>query len=320
MYILGMFVGEQFPEGEERDDLDFFTFPALDEEIGSGALDAPIDGYMMTADPENEAAAKEFLTFLGSAEAGEIFVATNPNNIAAQLRRGHQRLQRPAAEGGRADRERGQHRAVPRPGHPARLRLDDRDPRPAEVSAGPGGHRLGPGRPAGRQGASVRRGQLSPVSQTPIAAPPAPAGGAGPRRPRRKRLQLLTKADRVVLAVMVAVPAVLVLCIVWLPALSTVVLSFTGWNGIGGLDRINFIGATNYENITTNYPPFWTAVRNNVLWLVVFFLVATPLGMFLAVLLDRDLKGSWFYRSSIYLPVVLSLALAGFIWQLHVQP
>jgi len=57
-------------------------------------------------------------------------------------------------------------------------------------------------------------------------------------------------------------------------------------------------------------------VRNNVLWLVVFFLVATPLGMFLAVLLDRDLKGSWFYRSSIYLPVVLSLALAGFIWQL----
>ena len=71
MYILGMFVGEQFPEGEERDDLDFFTFPALDDEIGSGALDAPIDGYMMTADPADEAAAKEFLTFLGSAEAGE---------------------------------------------------------------------------------------------------------------------------------------------------------------------------------------------------------------------------------------------------------
>ena len=83
MYILGMFVGEQFPEGEERDDLDFFTFPALDDEIGSGALDAPIDGYMMTADPADEVSAKAFLTFLGSAEAGEIFVATNPNNIAA---------------------------------------------------------------------------------------------------------------------------------------------------------------------------------------------------------------------------------------------
>ncbi|WP_336920832.1 ABC transporter substrate-binding protein [Aquipuribacter sp. SD81] len=82
MYVLGMFVGEQFPE-EERDDLDFFTFPEIDPEIGSGALDAPIDGYMMTASPENEEAAKEFLRFIGSAEAGNIYIATNPNNIAA---------------------------------------------------------------------------------------------------------------------------------------------------------------------------------------------------------------------------------------------
>ncbi|MFC5380183.1 ABC transporter substrate-binding protein [Aquipuribacter nitratireducens] len=82
MYVLGMFVGEQFPE-EEREDLDFFTFPEIDPEIGSGALDAPIDGYMMTANPENEEAAKEFLRFLGSAQAGEIFVASSPNSIAA---------------------------------------------------------------------------------------------------------------------------------------------------------------------------------------------------------------------------------------------
>ena len=154
------------------------------------------------------------------------------------------------------------------------------------------------------------------MTATPIAPPPAPAGGGAAPRRKRTRLQLLTRSDRIVLAVMVAVPALLVLVIVWLPALGTVLLSFTGWNGIGGLDRINVIGGDNYANITTNYPPFWVAIRNNLLWLGVFFLVATPLGMLLAVLLDRDLKGSWFYRSSIYLPVVLSLALAGFIWQL----
>ena len=156
------------------------------------------------------------------------------------------------------------------------------------------------------------------MTATPVAPPPAStAGGGGAPRKKGTRLQLLTRTDRLVLAVMVAVPALLVLAIVWLPAIATVLLSFTGWNGIGGLDRINLVGLENYTNITTNYPPFWIAIRNNVLWLVVFFLVATPLGMFLAVLLDRDLKGSWFYRSSIYLPVVLSLALAGFIWQLQ---
>jgi multiple sugar transport system permease protein len=127
---------------------------------------------------------------------------------------------------------------------------------------------------------------------------------------------VLTRSDRVVLALMLGVPALVVLSLVWLPALATVVLSFSSWNGIGPVSEIDFIGLENYVNVTTNYPPFEIAIRNNVLWLVVFFLIATPLGMFMAVLLDRDLRGTTFYRSAFYLPVVLSLALVGFIWQL----
>ena len=38
--------------------------------------------------------------------------------------------------------------------------------------------------------------------------------------------------------------------------------------------------------------------------------------MFLAVLLDKEMRGSRFYQTAFYLPVVLSLALTGFIWQL----
>jgi multiple sugar transport system permease protein len=44
--------------------------------------------------------------------------------------------------------------------------------------------------------------------------------------------------------------------------------------------------------------------------------VATPFGMFLAVLLDKEIRGSRFYQTALYLPVVLSLALIGFVWQL----
>lgn len=83
MYLLGMFLGEQFEPGEERDDLDFFNFPEIDPAIGAGAIDAPIDGYMMTAYPANEEGAKAFLEFIGSAEAGNIYIESNPNNIAA---------------------------------------------------------------------------------------------------------------------------------------------------------------------------------------------------------------------------------------------
>ena len=38
--------------------------------------------------------------------------------------------------------------------------------------------------------------------------------------------------------------------------------------------------------------------------------------MLLAVILDREMWGSRFYQTAFYLPVVLSLALVGFIWQL----
>jgi ABC-type sugar transport system permease subunit len=48
--------------------------------------------------------------------------------------------------------------------------------------------------------------------------------------------------------------------------------------------------------------------------------IATPLGIFLAVLLDRELKGSGFYQSVFYLPVVLALAVVGIIWTLQFAP
>jgi len=131
-----------------------------------------------------------------------------------------------------------------------------------------------------------------------------------------RRVTRLSGRDRVVVALMVVVPTVLVIGLVWLPAIATVALSFTSWNGIGGLDTIKWIGTTNYVNVFTNYPPFKPAIEHNLLWLAFLFLLATPFGVFLAVLLDKEIRGSRFYQTAVYLPVVLSLALIGFIWQL----
>jgi multiple sugar transport system permease protein len=151
------------------------------------------------------------------------------------------------------------------------------------------------------------------------ASVPAGSGGevaAVPAGRAVRRVPRLSGRDRVVVAAMVLVPTVLVVGLVWLPAIATVVLSFARWTGVGGLDTITWIGTENYVNVLTNYPPFTPAIEHNLLWLVVLFVLATPLGMFLAVLLDKEIKGSRFYQTALYLPVVLSLALIGFIWQL----
>lgn len=83
MYLLGMFVGQQFPEGAERDDLDFFPFPEIDSAVGSDAVEAPIDGVMMAPRPRNEEGARDLLRYIGTAEAEEIYIKSDPNNIAA---------------------------------------------------------------------------------------------------------------------------------------------------------------------------------------------------------------------------------------------
>jgi multiple sugar transport system permease protein len=134
--------------------------------------------------------------------------------------------------------------------------------------------------------------------------------------PPRQHGRRLSGWDRVVVVTMVLVPALLVLWLVWLPALGSVALSFGTWNGIGGLDRIQWVGFQNYHDVATIYPPFWPGMRHNLIWLVFLFIFPTMLGILLAVILDREMRGSRFYQTAFYLPVVLSLALIGFIWQL----
>lgn len=158
-------------------------------------------------------------------------------------------------------------------------------------------------------------GPDSPLAPADPAGLP-PSGPSDPPGRQSGRVRRLRGSDRLVVTLMVVIPTALVLWLVWFPAVSTVLLSFSSWNGIGGLDTITWVGTQNYVNVLTSYPPFTPAMEHNVLWLAVLFLVATPFGMFLAVLLDKELKGSRFYQTAIYLPVVLSLALVGFIWQL----
>jgi len=103
------------------------------------------------------------------------------------------------------------------------------------------------------------------------------------------------------------------------PTILSIILSFSTWNGIGGLDRIRWVGLENYQKLLV-YKQFWAAFQHNLIWLGWFLLIATPLGIFFAVVLDKNLRGTRFYQGALYLPVVLSLAIVGFIWQLQFAP
>ena len=119
---------------------------------------------------------------------------------------------------------------------------------------------------------------------------------------------------------MVGIPLLLDVIFIWWPTLSSVLLSLTNYNGVGDVGPSNFIGLKNYQFMFSGYTLFWPAFFHNVLWLLWLFFLATPLGIFIAVLLDRELRGARFYQSIFFLPVVLALAVVGLIWELQFSP
>ncbi len=141
----------------------------------------------------------------------------------------------------------------------------------------------------------------------------APRRVAGGGRQRRRAVRL-TVRDRVTVALMLGVPMLVVGGLVWFPTVASILLSFTSWDGFGGVNTIQWIGTRNYHQIATIYPPFWPALRHNVYWLAFLAFIATPFGLLLAYQLDKRIRGTRIYQSIFFLPVVLSLAIIGFIW------
>lgn len=126
----------------------------------------------------------------------------------------------------------------------------------------------------------------------------------------------MTGRDKVTVLLMIAVPTLTAATLVWLPAIASVVLSFFDWDGFGPVTEAEPVGLRWYREATTIYPAFWPAIRHNLIWLAVMFFIATPIGLLCAVLIDREASHTKFYQTALYLPVVLSMALVGFIWQL----
>ncbi|MFJ8539125.1 carbohydrate ABC transporter permease [Streptomyces sp. NPDC093591] len=157
------------------------------------------------------------------------------------------------------------------------------------------------------------------TKETPEAAAVPPSGAAPAKKVPQGHRRLLTRRDRLTLGVMAGLPTILHIALVWVTAFASIALAFTTWDGIG-FDSIKWVGFENFKELFTNNPQFWPAVEHNVVWFVVLILIPTPLGLFLAVQLDKKIRFSRVYQTAFFLPVVLSMAVIGFVWQLIYNP
>ena len=101
MYLLGMFVSQQFTNKADLDDLDFFPFPEINSQYGQEAIEAPIDGFMVSAKAKNVDGAKELVKFLAGTQAELAYLKYDPSNVGANKntsQSGYTTLQKKAVE------------------------------------------------------------------------------------------------------------------------------------------------------------------------------------------------------------------------------
>lgn len=131
------------------------------------------------------------------------------------------------------------------------------------------------------------------------------------RRGRRRR-QSLT-------GVLFVLPATLFVFVFMLyPLVHSGFLSFTEYNFVYD-ERPNFVGIDNYTNAFQD-PQFLTSLKNTLVYAVFYFTIVTGAGFGLSLLLFRKMRFSSFYRSAVFMPIVVPLSLAGLIFVWILQP
>jgi raffinose/stachyose/melibiose transport system permease protein len=137
-----------------------------------------------------------------------------------------------------------------------------------------------------------------------------PAGGTGgPGRDRgRQRLEILF---------FVAPALALMAVFVVYPVFSAARMSFYRWKGFGPM--VDFVGLQNYVRVLSD-DVFTDAVVHNSIVVFASILVQLPLGLALALLLNRRIRGRGLLRTIIFVPYVLAEVIAGVVWFQLLQP
>jgi len=91
-------------------------------------------------------------------------------------------------------------------------------------------------------------------------------------------------------------------------------IGYTAWRSLFDADGTTFVGLDNYAEMFTDKATY-TALRNNVIWVVVAPAVITALGLIFAVLTERVRWGTAF-KTIMFMPMAISFLAAGVIFTL----
>ena len=100
------------------------------------------------------------------------------------------------------------------------------------------------------------------------------------------------------------------------PILQSFALSFRDWDGLSP-DKV-FVGLDNYRELFDD-DVFWVSIKNNMIW-VIFYLLAPPIGLAIALFLNQQGKIMRLVKSLFFFPFVISQIVVGLVFTWFYDP
>lgn len=118
---------------------------------------------------------------------------------------------------------------------------------------------------------------------------------------KKKQCKISKKEERT--AYLCLIPAFVgVTCISYIPTIAVFILSFFDWNG---LSAPKFTGFTNYIRIFTKDIYFADSIKSTILYAFLAVVGSVIYSLFIAVLLNMNIKSRTLFRSIFFIPYLL---------------
>ena len=137
-----------------------------------------------------------------------------------------------------------------------------------------------------------------------------PSANRAHRNPRRPRLKFLD--ERIFYFVALGPTAIVIAFVVALPIIYTLALGFFAQNTL--IRTWRFVGLENYGDLLTDVE-FWDAFWNGIVFTAGSTLVATGVGLAIAILLDCNFRGRGPMRALVIFPYIVPSIVVVFIWK-----
>ena len=145
------------------------------------------------------------------------------------------------------------------------------------------------------------------------------SAATGMNRPRPTKRQARRLANRLSPYAFVG-PAIVVLFIALIIPLGYMIYgSMLDWTASQSIGEADFIGLKNYTDLW-NDPRFMKSVSVTLRFAFIVVVVELIIGVGLALLLDRDIKGMTFLRTMFILPMMIAPVVVGLMWRFMYHP